>query len=291
MIGERSHVMIQGITGREGAFHTKQMLEYGTKVVAGVTPGRGGASVEGVPVYNSVRDAVSKHPQIECSVLFVPPAFAFDAALESIDAGIRWTIMITEGVPVRDSMWLINYAKSKGCKILGPNCPGMIIPGKAKMGIMPRIAFSPGRVGLVSRSGTLTYEAAFTIKRSGMGISRAIGIGGDPIIGSSMLEMVQFFESDQATEAVVILGEIGGRMEEDVAAAISAGQVRKPVVAYVAGFAAPQGKRMGHAGAIMAEGQGTAKEKLESLRSAGANVAERTGDLPRLIRLSLDKKR
>jgi len=291
MIGERSHVRIQGITGREGAFHAKQMLEYGTKVVAGVTPGRGGASVEGVPVYNSVRDAVSKHPQIECSVLFVPPAFAFDAALESIDAGIRWTIMITEGVPVRDSMWLINYAKSKGCKILGPNCPGMIIPGKAKMGIMPRIAFSPGRVGLVSRSGTLTYEAAFTIKRSGMGISRAIGIGGDPIIGSSMLEMVQFFESDQATEAVVILGEIGGRMEEDVAAAISAGQVRKPVVAYVAGFAAPQGKRMGHAGAIMAEGQGTAKEKLESLRSAGANVAERTGDLPRLIRLSLDKKR
>jgi len=273
MIGERSHVMIQGITGREGAFHTKQMLEYGPKGVAGVTPGRGGASVEGVPVYNSVRDAVSKHPQIECSVLFVPPAFAVDAALESIDAGIRWTIMITEGVPVRDSMWLINYAKSKGSKILGPNCPGMIIPGKAKMGIMPSIAFSPGRVGLVSRSGTLTYEAAFTIKRSGMGISRAIGIGGDPIIGSSMLEMVQFFESDQATEAVVILGEIGGRMEEDVAAAISAGQVKKPVVAYVAGFAAPQGKRMGHAGAIMAEGQGTAKEKLESLRSAGASVA------------------
>ncbi len=291
MMDENSHIMVQGITGREGAFHTKQMLDYGTKIVAGVTPGKGGASVEHIPVYNSVREAVAKHPQIGCSIMFVPPASAFDAALESIDAGIGWTTIITEGIPVRDSMWLINYAKSKDCRVLGPNCPGLIIPGKAKAGIMPGIAFSPGRIGLVSRSGTLTYEVSFAIKKSGMGISRAIGIGGDPIIGTSMLEMVRLFESDPKTDAIVVLGEIGGSMEEDVAAAIAARQIRKPVIAYIAGIAAPQGKRMGHAGAILTGGHGSAKDKLDSLHSAGAKIAESTDDIPHLIELSLTEKR
>lgn len=289
MIDETCDIIVQGITGREGGFHTKQMLDYGTHIVAGVSPGKGGAKVEGVPVYNSVREAVAEHPRTGGSVVFVPPAFAFDAVLESIDAGVEWSIAITEGMPVRDSMWLMSYAKSKGCNILGPNCPGLIIPGRAKMGIMPGMAFSPGEVGVVSRSGTLTYEVAYALKASGLGTSRAIGIGGDPVVGTSALDVVAYLESDPTTKSIVVLGEIGGTMEEEVASAIASGRIRKPVVAYIAGVTAPQGKRMGHAGAILSGGRGSAKDKLESMLSAGALVADTPDEIPRLITRVLRK--
>jgi succinyl-CoA synthetase alpha subunit len=269
-----TQILVQGITGREGTFHTRLMMESGANVVAGVTPGREGSSVESVPVYNTINAALSKHPHIKMSVVFVPPAQCFDAILEAIDAGLQWVTVITEGIPVKDTLWLVNYARYKGSHIIGPNCPGLISPGKTKAGIMPASAFSLGDVGLISRSGTLTYEVGSALKENGFGVSTAMGIGGDPIVGTSLLEATMMFEADSETNNIVVLGEIGGDMEEELASAMREGAIVKPVVAFMAGMTAPPGKKMGHAGAILQLGASSAKDKLESMVAAGAYPAQ-----------------
>lgn len=276
-------VLVQGITGREGSFQTRLMKEYGTKVVAGVTPGKGGSSVEGVPVYDTVKNALHELPSIMISVIFVPPQNCRSAVLEALDAGIPWVIVITEGMPIKDTLWLVNFSRCKESHIIGPNCPGIIAPGISKVGIMPGNAFAPGAVGLISRSGTLTYEVGNAIKSAGMGVSTAVGIGGDPVVGTTMLEIAEMFESDDSTRAIVVLGEIGGIMEEDLATAMASGIIRKPVVSFIAGVTAPPGKRMGHAGAILQAGGGTAKDKLDRLSSVGAHVATTPWEIPRVL--------
>ncbi|MCQ5377021.1 MAG: succinate--CoA ligase subunit alpha [Candidatus Methanomethylicia archaeon] len=273
-------VLVQGLTGREGAFHAIQMMSYGTKIKAGVTPGKGGTSFENIPVYDTVKEAIKAHPEISCSVVFVPARYANDAILEAVDGGIKWIVAIPEGIPLKDALYLVNYARLKGSKILGPNSPGFIVPGSMKVGIMPSDAFVPGRIGLVSRSGTLTYEVANALKKKGLGISVAIGVGGDAIVGVSLLEAIEIMELDERTEVIVMLGEIGGTMEEEVAIAKSAGALKKPIVAYIAGMAAPQGKRMGHAGAILTEFGGSAQEKVKLLKSAGINTSESPMTIP-----------
>ena len=283
MMLEEHSVLVQGITGREGSFHTRQMLDYGTRVAAGVTPGKGGLSIEGVPVYDTVRHAIREQPGIGFSVVFVPPEHSFDAILESIDAEIPWIVAITEGIPIKDTLWLVNYATLKGSHILGPNCPGIIVPGKYKVGIMPSNAFTKGKIGLISRSGTLTYEVANAIKAEGLGVSAAFGAGGDAIVGTSMLEIARMFESDPGTDSMVVLGEVGGAMEETLASAMHAGIITKPVVAYIAGLTAPPGKRMGHAGAIMSAGSGSPKIKLEKLKDAGATITSSPLQIPKIL--------
>jgi len=283
LIDRDTRVIVQGITGKEGSFHTKLMLDYGTKIVAGVTPGKGGREVHGVPVYDTVEEAVRSHGA-DASIVFVPARFAPDAVYEAIDAGLKLVVVITEHIPVHDTMKFVNYAKSKGTVIIGPNCPGIIVPGRIKIGIMPASPFKPGNVAIISRSGTLTYEVAAAMTREGIGQSVAIGIGGDPIVGLDFVEALEMLEKDPETKAVVMIGEIGGDMEERVAAMYREGRFTKPIVAYIAGRTAPPGKRMGHAGAIISMGTGAYQDKVNALRKAGIPVAEMPYDIPRLLK-------
>jgi succinyl-CoA synthetase alpha subunit len=288
LVDENTRVIVQGITGREGSFHTKLMLEYGTKIVAGVTPGKGGMEVHGVPVYDTVEEAVREHPEANTSIVFVPARFAPDAVYEAIDAGLKLVVVITEHIPVHETMRFVNYAKSKGTIIIGPNCPGVITPGKAKVGIMPGRVFMPGPVGIVSRSGTLTYEIAYALTRNGIGQSTVVGIGGDPVVGMTFTEIMELFEKDPQTKALVLIGEIGGDMEERAARMIEEGRFTKPVVAFIAGRTAPPGKRMGHAGAIIMMGTGRYEDKVRALEKAGAKVARSLSEIPRLVREALE---
>ncbi|PUA34346.1 MAG: succinate--CoA ligase subunit alpha [Candidatus Terraquivivens tikiterensis] len=287
LVDKNTYVLVQGITGREGSFHTKAMLEYGTKVLAGVTPGKGGQSVHGVPVYDSVYEAVSRHPELNTSIIFVPSAYASDAVYEAIDAGMEVVVLITEHIPVHDSMKFIRYARLRGVRIVGPNCPGVISPGESKVGIMPGHVFSKGKVGIVSRSGTLTYEVAHAITKAGLGQSTAVGIGGDPITGMSMIDMLEMFREDEETEAVVLIGEIGGDMEERAAEYIKRCNYEKPVVAFVAGRTAPPGKRMGHAGAIISMGAGDAEGKIRAFEASGVRVASTPAEVVKLLKDAL----
>ncbi len=274
LVNKDTKVIVQGITGREGSFHATQCKAYGTQVVGGVTPGKGGQEVEGMPVFDSVEEAVEK-TGADCSLIFVPPPFAADAVLEAVDAGIKTVICITEGIPVNDMIPVKNYIKTyyPDTVLIGPNCPGVITPDEAKIGIMPGHIFKRGKVGIVSRSGTLTYEAAFQLSNRDIGQSTVIGIGGDPVPGTVFSDVLRWFQDDPETEAIVMIGEIGGTAEEEAAEFIKE-YVTKPVVAYIAGVTAPPGKRMGHAGAIIAGGKGTAEEKYKALESAGATTVK-----------------
>jgi succinyl-CoA synthetase alpha subunit len=285
LVNKDTKVLVQGITGREGEFHTKLMLEYGTKIVAGVTPGKGGQNVHGVPVFDSVREAVDAVGPIDVSIVFVPAPFAADAILEALDAGIKGVVIITEGIPVQDMLKVARAFETAGDDrwFIGPNCPGVITPGECKVGIMPAQVFSPGRIGVVSRSGTLTYEVVAELTRAGFGQSTCVGIGGDPIIGLNFVEILRRFNDDPQTDAVVLIGEIGGTDEEEAAAFI-ASEMRKPVVAFVAGKTAPEGKRMGHAGAIIMGRMGTAQSKIEAFKKAGVPVADLPAQIPELLK-------
>jgi succinyl-CoA synthetase alpha subunit len=285
LVNKDTKVLVQGITGREGEFHTKLMLEYGTKIVAGVTPGKGGQNVHSVPVFDSVREAVDAVGPIDVSIVFVPAPFAADAILEALDAGIKGVVIITEGIPVQDMLKVARAFEIAGDDrwFIGPNCPGVITPGECKVGIMPAQVFSPGRIGVVSRSGTLTYEVVAELTRAGFGQSTCVGIGGDPIIGLNFVEILRRFNDDPQTDAVVLIGEIGGTDEEEAAAFI-ASEMRKPVVAFVAGKTAPEGKRMGHAGAIIMGRMGTAQSKIEAFKKAGVPVADLPAQIPELLK-------
>ncbi len=273
IVDEHSRIVVQGITGKEGAFHTKQMMEYGTKVVAGVTPGKGGAEFEdGVPIFNTVQEAVET-TGANVSVIFVPPPFAADAILEAADAGVDTVVCITEGIPAKDMLTVYNYLQKTNTRLIGPNCPGVISPGKCKVGIMPAFIHKQGSVGVISRSGTLTYEAVHQLTEVGLGQTTCLGIGGDPVIGTRFIDALKLFNEDDETKAVVLIGEIGGTAEEEAAAWIKE-NFRKPVVAFIAGQTAPPGKRMGHAGAIISGGKGTAAEKMAALKEAGITVCE-----------------
>ena len=277
LVGNDTRLVVQGLTGSEGSFHSEQMIEYGTNVVAGVTPGKGGQNHLGIPVFNTVADAV-KQEGANTSVIFVPPAFAGDAISEAAFAGIKVIICITEGIPVRDMIVSKQIVRSHDATLIGPNCPGVITPGQAKVGIMPGNIFTPGGVGLISRSGTLTYEAVDQLTKEGLGQSTAIGIGGDPVIGTTHTDAVRLFQEDEDTESIVLIGEIGGSAEEEAAAYIQK-HVDKPVVAFIAGSTAPPGRRMGHAGAIISGGQGTAEDKKKALRKAGVNVVDSPAEI------------
>lgn len=273
IVNEKSKVVVQGITGKEGGFHTSQMIEYGTKVVAGVTPGKGGQKFEEkVPIFNTVKDAVDA-TGANVSVVFVPPPFAPDAIYEAADAGIETVVCITEGIPAKDMLKVYNYLKKTSTRLIGPNCPGVISPGKCKVGIMPAFIHKQGSIGVISRSGTLTYEAVHQLTESGLGQSTCIGIGGDPVIGTRFIDVLKLFKEDKDTEAVILIGEIGGTAEEEAAAWIKA-NFNKPVIAFIAGQTAPPGKRMGHAGAIISGGKGTAAEKMKALNDAGITVCD-----------------
>ena len=277
LVDKKTRLVVQGITGSEGSFHSQQMKEYGTNVVAGVTPGKGGTEFEGVPVYNTVSEAVKKQ-KANTSIIFVPPAFAADAILESADAGIKVIICITEGIPVNDMIKVYNAIEGKGIVLVGPNCPGIISPGKAKVGIMPGFIHRKGTIGIVSRSGTLTYEAVKQLTDLNLGQSTGVGIGGDPIIGSRFIDIIKLFNEDPETEGIVMIGEIGGTAEEEAADFIKK-HVTKPVVGFIAGRTAPAGRRMGHAGAIISGGKGTADEKIKALKKAGIKVADSPGSI------------
>jgi succinyl-CoA synthetase alpha subunit len=287
LINETTKVIVQGATGREGTTHTLSMLKYGTNIVAGVTPGKSGDKVGQVPVYSSVRKALDTHPEANASRVFVPAPYLADAVYEAIDSGLKLIVAITEHVPVHDSLRFVNYARDRGITIIGPNCPGLISPGECKVGIMPGHIFSKGNIGMVSRSGTLTYEIAWVLSRAGLGQSTAVGIGGDPVIGTDMLEVVGMFENDPETRAIVVIGEIGGDAEENLAQRIRAKGLKKPMVSFIAGRQAPPGKRMGHAGAIVSMGAGTARSKIDALESVGVKVAELPSQIPSLLRADL----
>jgi succinyl-CoA synthetase alpha subunit len=278
LVDAATRVVVQGMTGGEGSFHTKQMVESGTRVVAGVTPGKGGTKHEGIPVFDTVAEAV-RATGANASAIFVPQAFAADAILEAVDAGVPLVVAITEGIPVLDMLRVKNAIGDSGrTRLIGPNCPGIITPGRCKIGIMPASIFSPGTVGVLSRSGTLTYEAVDQLTKIGLGQSTAIGIGGDPIIGSPFTSLLPLYEADVQTEALVLIGEIGGTAEEEAAAWIQA-NMSKPVVAFIAGATAPPGRRMGHAGAIISGGKGTAAEKKAALRAAGIAVVDSPAEI------------
>jgi succinyl-CoA synthetase alpha subunit len=271
LVNEDTRLLVQGITGREGTFHTQQAVAYGTKVVAGVTPGKGGTSVDGIPVFNTVREARDR-TGANVSVIFVPPAFAADAIMEAADAGMPLVVAITEGIPTLDMIRVMQFLAHTRTRLIGPNCPGIISPGKCKVGIMPGAIHRPGHVGVVSRSGTLTYEAVGQLTALGIGQSTCIGIGGDPIIGTTFVDALRLFNDDPGTHAIVLIGEIGGTAEEEAAEFIKA-NVKKPVVGFIAGRTAPPGRRMGHAGAIISGGKGTAPDKIAALEAAGVTVA------------------
>ncbi|HUJ73950.1 MAG TPA: succinate--CoA ligase subunit alpha [bacterium] len=270
LVDRNTRVLVQGITGSQGALHARACKAYGTQIVAGVTPGKGGQSFEGVPVFNLVADAV-RETGADCALIFVPPPFAADAVMEAADAGIKLVICITEGVPVLDMVRAVPYVRARGVRLIGPNCPGIITPGQCKIGIMPGYIHKAGPVGLVSRSGTLTYEAVWQLTQRGLGQTTCIGIGGDPVNGTSFIDCLQMFQTDPATEAIVMIGEIGGSAEEQ-AAVYARQHVTKPIVSFIAGQTAPPGRRMGHAGAIISGGHGTAEEKVKALRAAGFHV-------------------
>jgi succinyl-CoA synthetase alpha subunit len=272
LVDENTRLLVQGITGREGTFHTQQAIAYGTRVVAGVTPGKGGNTVDGIPVFNTVQEAKEK-TGANASVIFVPPAFAADAILEAADAGLPLVVCITEGIPTLDMARVMHYLKGTKTRLIGPNCPGIISPGKCKIGIMPGHIHRPGHVGVISRSGTLTYEAVGQLSALGIGQSTCIGIGGDPIIGTTFVDVLRLFNEDSETHGIVMIGEIGGTAEEEAAAFIKV-NVKKPVVGFIAGRTAPPGRRMGHAGAIISGGKGTAADKIAALQAAGIAVAE-----------------
>jgi len=283
IVDEKSRVIVQGITGRQGRFHTKLMLDYGTKIVAGVTPGKGGQSVHGVPVYDTIAEAMEKSPA-DTSIVFVPAPSALDAVSEAIMSGIKNIVVITEHVPVHDAIKMMALARLKGARIVGPNTPGIITPGKCKVGIMPGNVFTPGTIGIVSRSGTLTYEIALNLTNANLGQSTCIGIGGDPVVGLSFIDVLELFREDEHTKAVVIIGEIGGDAEEKAAEYIKRTNYPKPVVAFIAGRTAPPGKRMGHAGAIITGTSGTAESKIKAFNNAGVPVAEKPSDVPKLLK-------
>ena len=277
LVNENTKVIVQGITGGEGSFHAKQMLEYGTQVVGGVTPGKGGQTFEGVPVFNSVAEAVVE-TGANASVIFVPPPFAGDAIMEAADAGLPLVVCITEGIPVDDMVKAYHYVQARSIRLIGPNCPGIISPGKCKIGIMPGFIHQPGRIGIISRSGTLTYEAVGQLTERGLGQSTAIGIGGDPVIGTRFVDALALFKDDADTDAVVMIGEIGGTAEEEAAEYIKQ-HYDKPVVGFIAGRTAPPGRRMGHAGAIIAGGKGTAEDKMAAMKEAGIHVCESPAEI------------
>ena len=277
LVNKKTRVLIQGITGREGQFHTQQMLEYGTVIAAGVTPGKGGQKLSGVPIFETIRDAV-REEGVNASCIFVPPPFAADAIIEAASAGIEVIACITEGIPILDMVKVAAFLKGKETVLIGPNCPGIISPGETKVGIMPAPIHKPGSVGVISRSGTLTYEVVDQLTRAGLGQSTCIGIGGDPIVGTTFIDLLKRFKDDPQTEGVILIGEIGGSSEEEAAEYIKA-TFNKPVISFIAGRTAPQGKRMGHAGAIISGGMGKASDKIKALQSAGINVVQNLGRL------------
>jgi succinyl-CoA synthetase alpha subunit len=278
LVDKNSKVIVQGFTGSEGSFHAQQMIEYGTNLVGGVTPGKGGQSHLEKPVFNTVKDAVDQ-TGANVSIIFVPPAFAADAIMEAADAGIKVIVCITEGIPVADMIPVKEYIKSRNCTLIGPNCPGVITPGEAKVGIMPGFVFKSGRIGIVSKSGTLTYEAADQVVKAGLGISTAIGIGGDPIIGTPTKDAVELLMNDPETDAIIMIGEIGGSYEADAARWIKANGNKKPVVGFIAGQTAPAGRRMGHAGAIIGGKDDTAAAKMAIMRECGLHVVESPAEI------------
>lgn len=282
LIGEQTHVLVQGITGRDGSFHARAMKTDGTRVVAGVTPGKGGVEVGGVPVYDSVQQAQNEH-RIDATVIFVPARFAAGAIREAADAEVSLIVCITEGIPVLEMVEVYHYVHLKGVRLIGPNCPGLISPGKSKIGIMPLSIHTPGRVGVISRSGTLTYEVVHSMTKSGMGQSTCVGIGGDPVVGSGFIDLLELFEQDSGTDGVFLIGEIGGE-DEELAAEYIHRHMTKPVVAFISGRTAPPGKRMGHAGAIISGGRGTAKAKVVALEKVGVPVADTPAELPALLK-------
>jgi succinyl-CoA synthetase alpha subunit len=289
LVGKDTRLVVQGITGREGAFHAQQMIDYGTKVVAGVTPGKGGEwAVGNTPVFDTVKEAVTA-TGANTSIIYVPARFAPDAIIEAADAGIELIVCITENIPVIDMVQVRAYIDSLPTRLIGPNCPGLITPGEAKVGIMPGHIHTPGTVGLVSRSGTLTYEVVYALTARGIGQSTAVGIGGDPIIGTKFIDVLQMFQDDPATEQVVMIGEIGGT-DEQVAAEFIANHMTKPVVGFIAGQTAPPGRRMGHAGAIISGGEGTAEEKIAALKEAGASVARHPDEIAAIVAENLARR-
>jgi len=283
LVDKNSKIIVQGFTGSEGSFHSEQMIDYGTNIVGGVTPGKGGKTHLGKPVFNTVSQAV-KSTGANTSIIFVPAAFAPDAIFEACDAGIKVIVAITEGIPINDMSKVFAYLKNKDCRLIGPNCPGIITPGEAKVGIMPGFVFNHGRVGLVSKSGTLTYEAADQISKAGYGISTAIGIGGDPIIGTTVRDAVELFFNDDETDCVVLIGEIGGQLEADAAYWIKNSDVTKPVVGFIAGQTAPKGRTMGHAGAIVGGKDDTAEAKKQILSNCGIHVVDSPADIGEMVK-------
>jgi len=285
LINKDTKVIVQGITGRDGAFHTSKMKDYGTNIVGGISPGKGGSDVGGIPVFNTVEEAV-KATGADTSVIFVPAPFAADAILEASFAGVDLVICITEGVPVQDMIKVTPILKQNGTKLIGANCPGLITPGECLIGILPSMIFTPGNIGFISRSGTLTYEVVNMLTEAGLGQTTCVGIGGDPVSGLYFKDLLEMFENDPATEAVVLIGEIGGDAEE-LAAKYIKDHMKKPVVAFIAGQSAPPGKRMGHAGAIISSGSGTAEEKIKAFAAAGVPVAKEPGEIPGLVKQKL----
>lgn len=285
LIDNNTKVIVQGITGRDGSFHAAKMKEYGTQVVGGTSPGKGGQQVDGIPVFNTVKEAVAA-TGADTSIIFVPAPFAKDAMLEAIDGGVKLVVCITEGVPVLDAVEAQNYARVKGVKVIGPNCPGLISPGKSMVGIMPTGVFKQGHTGVISRSGTLTYEVVYDLVESGLGISTAVGVGGDPVVGLYFEDLLQMFQDDPETDSIAMIGEIGGDAEERAAEFIKA-HVTKPVAVFISGRQAPPGKQMGHAGAIISGGSGSAEGKIKALEVAGVPVADETRLLPDLLKARL----
>ena len=287
IVNKDSKILVQGFTGSEGTFHSEQMIEYGTNVVCGVTPGKGGSTHLNKPVYNSVQEAVINE-DINTSIIFVPPAFAADAIMEAAESGIKTIVAITEGIPVSDMTKVVSYIKEKNVRLIGPNCPGIITPEEAKIGIMPGFVFKKGNVGIVSKSGTLTYEAADQVVKAGYGISTAIGVGGDPIIGTTLLDSVQLFMNDESTDLIVLIGEIGGQLEIDAAKWVAENGNKKPVVGFIAGETAPKGRKMGHAGAIIGGKDDTATAKKRIMRESGISVVDSPADIGKTVKQILN---